>query len=354
MIVFVSSLSSGVVNLGNVTSYTGGSTRFEAESSSTINLSQLPSFFSDANNDSQLVAMTGGSILTSALATITDVELRVSDTATVTTTALTNANGSDLIALSGGTLALSVLTSYRGVSTYSDTLETDGAGSVLDLTHLTTLTGATNFNILYINANGGTVKLGNVTTDGGGTIRATANGGTIDFSQLPKFFSNSNYDSQLVSENGGHILTPVLTTISDVELVVRDTATLDTSVLSNLTEVDLYAQSGGTLALPAVTSYSGVNFASDTFETDNAGSVLDLTHLTTLTGRPPISTFCTINANGGTVKLGNVTTDGGGTIRATANGGTIDFSQPAEVLLELQLRLPAWFPKTAVTSSRRS
>ena len=251
----------------------------------------------------------------------------VRDTATLDTSVLSNLTEVDLYAQSGGDAgSLPAVTSYSGVNFASDTFETDNAGSVLDLTHLTTLTGATNFNILYINANGGTVKLGNVTTDGGGTIRATANGGTIDFSQLPKFFSNSNYDSQLVSENGGHILTPVLTTISDVELVVRDTATIDTSVLSNLTEVDLYAQSGGTLAMPALTSYSGVNFASDTFETDNAGSVLDLTHLTTLTGATNFNLLY-INANGGTVKLGNVTTDGGGTIRATANGGTVDLSK---------------------------
>ena len=61
---------------------------------------------------------------------------------------LANVDGSSLFVSGGGTLALPLLTSYVNQTASNDqfrTLQSSGAGSVLDLHNVTTITNGTNF-----------------------------------------------------------------------------------------------------------------------------------------------------------------------------------------------------------------
>ncbi len=91
----------------------------------------------------------GGALTVAAGATLTASGSGVNFTATGATTI----DGANLYAASGATLALPGATSYTGSN--SSTLEATGSGSILDLSHLTALAGATGYSTLNINADSG-------------------------------------------------------------------------------------------------------------------------------------------------------------------------------------------------------
>ena len=192
-----------------------------------------------------------------------------------------------------------------------------------------------------------------LTTDKGGATRilAQGTGSVVDLSALTNLTSDqSGNDSALQATQGGQIKSPNLTSLSDVLLTIDGTGTQDTAQITAFTngiatvsggaadfsgmidvtgssftlsgggtanlddasKIDgaIFNVSGGvTLALPAATSYSAQNFS--TIQASGTGSVVDLSHLTTLAGAPywPLS----VNAQaGGKVDLSNLTSYTGG------------------------------------------
>ena len=327
-VIFVNALSGGLVNLSAVSSYTGGSTRFDADGSSTINLSSLPKLFSDANNNSQLTTSNGGRIQTPTLTNINDVVLTVAGTSSVDTHQLTTAtvstltvnagqpdfsglttvDGDDLFANTGGVLALPNVTEYVGPpSAINTTLQANGAGSTLDLSHVTTFKGGQGGVITFVTSlNSGVVNLANLTSYTGGSTRIEAeSSSTINLSQLPSLFSDANNTSQLTTTTGGRILTPALTTLNRVDLTIAGTGSVDTAQIgtdtigsitvnsgqpnfSGLTTVDsdsLFANSGGVLALPNVTEYVGPAASfNTTLQVNGAAARSTCPHVTTFKG----------------------------------------------------------------------
>ena len=269
----------GKVDLSNVTSQSSGEIYAHADgTNSVIDLSKLPALISDAQYNSGLEASNGGSILTGALTTLNRGDLQLDDNqSSIITSQITTITSSNLYVYGGGDLAFPALTQFSEPN--GATVLANGVGSVLDLTSLTSLAGATGYSTLSINAQaGGKVNLSNVTSQPSGRIYAHADGtnSIIDFSKLPELFSDSVYDSELEAGNGGSILTGALTTLNRGDLQLDDNqSSITTSQITSITSSNLYVYGGGDLAFPALTQFSEPNGA--TLLANGAGSVLDLT-----------------------------------------------------------------------------
>ena len=217
----------------------------------------------------------------------------------------TNLTGVSFHALQGGLTSLPALTNYHGGADFSCSLRASGAGSLLDLPALQTVTGpVAQASYLTIQAlQGGMVKLTNVQTItvnyvyGGASsigehgIRIFADGtnSVVDLSGLLRFAGDgtANYSS-IQPSSGGQIL-------------------LDK--LGSATAVSLIVSNGMTFRLSALTNYDGGVASSCFLQASGAGSLLDLPALQTVTGPVAQVSYLTIQAlQGGMVKLTNVQT----------------------------------------------
>ncbi len=229
----------------------------------------------------------------------------------------------------GSKLDLSGATSYT--TRYNSTIQAQGVGREIDLSSLTTMTGAWEGytyrdDRLYLRAlEGGKLNFSGLTeiTSGVTDIVADGSNSLIDLSNLTQFIDNDNNPSQLVASNGGTILVPILTTLDGVNLNLNGTGTLDTSgfvnyyngsatingiipdfsnlasvsasvfSLINNSIVDLssvsdinysqhYVSNGSKLDLSGATSYT--TRYNSTIQAQGVGSEIDLSSLTTMTG----------------------------------------------------------------------
>src|SRR5208337_4126307 len=284
-------------------------------------------------------------------------------------------------AVSGGvTLTLPAATSYTqntGSWNSNRTLQASGAGSVLALPNLTTITGSTQYGSnLYVQAlAGGHVNLGAATAVTGGAVNLTADGtnSVLDLSALQSFqgyfinFQIYTSTSNIQATNGGSILDPRLATVNTAGLTLDGTGTIGTASITALTnstvtvsgtgtaadfsgvtdlsstsltlsgggtanldhaakiDGDNIAVSGGvTLTLPAATSYTqntGSWNSNRTLQASGAGSVLALPNLTTITGSTQYGSNLYVQAlAGGHVNLTAATAVTGGAVNLTADG----------------------------------
>ena len=143
------------------------------------------------------------------LTTLNRADLSLDDNqSSITTSQITTITSSNLSAAGGADLTLPALSQYSNPS--GATAQASGTGTILDLTHLTTLAGATGFNSLNVDAElGGKVDLSKLTSYTAGKTAFTANGtgSIIDLSQLGTLLSDASDDSVLEAENGGSIET---------------------------------------------------------------------------------------------------------------------------------------------------
>ena len=178
------------------------------------------------------------------LATLNRGDLQLDDNqSSITTSQITSITSSNLYVYGGGDLAFPALSQFS--QSNGATLLANGAGSVLDLSSLTSLAGATGYGSLNFEAQaGGTVNLSALSSYTGGCTRITADGtdSVVKLLSLPNFSSDAEYDSTLTASNGGKI-------------------TLTTGTIA-LTQVDVDVTSagtvtGGTLRLLPGSSLSG-------------------------------------------------------------------------------------------------
>src|SRR5207248_2366314 len=117
-------------------------------------------------------------------------------------------------------------------------------------------------------------------------VSADGSGSVVDLSALTSFADNSTATaSSLQVSSGGSIAVDHLATLKGLGLLVTGAATL---------------------ALPAANSYTlpGGGFTTYTFKADGAASVLDLGHLTTLTGSAQPFDYLKVQVvNGGHINL---------------------------------------------------
>lgn len=189
----------------------------------------------------------------------------------VTANGSTTVAAASLFAKNGATLSLPQLTSYTANATY---FQADGTGSVLDVSALTTTTLTSSWNIQVTNS--GTLRLAGLTglgnsskasvsvTDTGHSTLLDSNLTALDGVYATLDGTDAQVASSWAKFTNGHL-----------------TVTGGSYSLAGLTNVDgssLSASKGGTLALPGLTSYA----ANQTiFSSNGAGSVLDVSALTT-------------------------------------------------------------------------
>jgi len=146
--------------------------------------------------DDDSLNIAGGSLaVTSGLTVGSGATLSATNAGTsFTASGATTIDGANLYASGGATLSLPAATSYTqntGSWNSSRTLQASGAGSVLALPNLTTITGSTQYGSnLYVQAlAGGHVNLGAATAVTGGAVNLTADGtnSVLDLSALQSF-----------------------------------------------------------------------------------------------------------------------------------------------------------------------
>ena len=379
--IYIQAFSGGAVWLPNMGTQ-DAFLRVESDGvDSLIDLSSLTNWdgFGVTSGTSYLEARNQGSILVPLLAQLTHVEWRVhadSPVATSQVTSITDATlqvygglpgsetfdqliditGSSVLVYEGGVLSLPGVTSYHGGTTAGYRyLRASDAGSVLDLSGVTAITeNQANYQI-YIQAfSGGAVWLPNMGTQDA-FLRVESDGvdSLIDLSSLTNWdgFGVTSGTSYLEARNQGAILVPLLTQLTHVEWRVHADSPVATSQVTSITDatlqvygglpgsetfdqlIDITGSSvlvyeGGVLSLPGLTSYHGGTAAGYRYlSASGAGSVLDLSNLTTITENQANYPIYVQALSGGGLLLGNTTSASGAWIdmdSASTVSGTVE------------------------------
>ena len=190
----------------------------------------------------------------------------------IVTSQITSITSASLTAEGGADLAFPKLSQFSEPN--GATIEATGGGSDSDLTALTSLTGASGYASLNINADSaGEVNLSNITSLPSGRIYAHADGtsSVIDFSKLAELDSDAEYDSGFEASNGGSILAGALTTLNRGDIQLDDSkSSITTSQITSITSSNLTVEGGGDLAFPKLSQISEPDGA--TLEATGGGS----------------------------------------------------------------------------------
>ena len=242
----------------------------------------------------------GGATVNGAL-NITNNRTLTVNGGTFTATGATNVDGAAMLARTGATIMLPGVTSYTGDSALeSPGMEAVGAGSVIDLPNLTTMSGNTISDrpALDIRVRAGAqVKLASVTNISGGVtvIAAEGAGSEVDLSSLANFTAGGSLGSSIRADGGTVKLRAGGTTsLTDVQVALSTTGTVSVGTLE-LKSTDVNSDDGrlvsyladtGTLS-GSVLNTSGrikpehtINITGDF--TQGAGGVMDMVIFNTL------------------------------------------------------------------------
>ncbi len=378
-------------------------------SGSEVNLSALQVF--EGNNDdvpSQFQPSDGATILAGNLGSLTGVTVLLgggrlnlnavtnfSETTlmvtngTVTLSNVVDITNANLYVSGGATLSLPGVS--NAVYTAQAVWQASGAGSVLNLTGLTNVTGPYydwNGDALLIQAlAGGEVNLGGLASISGVVqVQDSGGGSEVNLAALQVFDGNDDDSpSQLQPSDGGTILAGQLRSLTGVTVLLGG-GTLNLNTVTNFTGSTLTVTSGtvtlsatdingaslnvsggATLSLTAVASYQA-GCANVLWQASGAGSVLDLPGLTNLQGAACGDTLDIQALSGGQVllpKLQSITNGGvaflsddtGSIINLTnlaafvlqngqgsltaQNGGTFLFNDQAFLLASVAVSIPA-------------
>lgn len=339
----------GLIDLGNVTSFAGGNGRamrlYGSDGAkvdvsaipqiangatdvrangqnAVIDLSSLTSWTHTGGDTSRLWAQNGGKVLSPNLTSVVDVDIRLEGAGSdLDLGKLTNVDRTVISAANGGQISLPLVTSYSGPASYNSRLEADGGGSLLDLTAITAFAGGNGRSSQVFATGGGKVDLKNLPQFSGGAVDLRANFGdaVIDLSALTSWTHTGGDTSRFWAQNGGKVLTPNLTSIVDVDIRVEGaTSNLDLGKLTNVDRTNITANVGGQIALPLVTSYTGPTAYNGRFEAAGAGSLIDLTAITSFSGGNGRSSQV-FASSGAKVDLKNLPQISGGAVDLRAN-----------------------------------
>jgi hypothetical protein len=312
------------IDLPNVTDISVGNTIFRTASGGQINLPGLTRFSGAATplDNSLTVNGSGSAIVAPALTSLTNVDLRLSGSGTLSLGQLTSFVRGDIAVSGGGVLALPLTTiDESGDAEFGETFTADLAGSRLDLSHVTTWRGAAPTAIgrliTVMAMRGGSVDLSNlVSIDTGNSSFQALDGGQLLLTSLTSFTAGTGSVNDLEARrHGAAVIAPALTSLVNVGLVLSGTATLPVAGLStfqhgNILVFQEFGDVGGVLVMPAITiDESDFTGFSPTFRVDSAGARLDLSNVTTWRGAGNANDDTRINVlatNGGSVDLSGV------------------------------------------------
>ncbi len=186
--------------------------------------------------------------------------------ASFTATGTTTINGASLFAESGATLTVPGVASYAGLTGQTTTLEAVGAGSDLALANLTGVTedAGSYYSLVQIEAvSGGTVALPLLTSISGGPVflESVGAGSVLNVSDLTSFSGQSgrNSYSTLQATTGGVVDDGKLTTLAYVNLVLNGTGTLSYSQITSYT-FGTFDWDSGVITFNALSDIDGSNF----------------------------------------------------------------------------------------------
>ena len=244
----------------------------------------------------------------------------------------TTATDISLDAESGAQVVMPALGQITDDNVFFGGFQANGAGSLLDLSQVTTM-AVTTLAASVKAGSGGEVNLHNllaVTSTNGNTLGLTASAGTVNVSSLGGGSSNSGVGSVTLS-NSGVVLWGSPTSLNTLSLTVTGTGnTINLSQIATATAVSFDAEGGAQVSLPVLAQITNNNPFLGHLQANGAGSLLDLSHVTTMAvGISPMSVQA---ASGGKVNLDNLLSvsspngSAGITVSLTASGGTIDAS----------------------------
>ena len=289
----------GTIELDGLPSTTARDINFVVDGAGNVLKLDLLTNFTDTSLQSNLTVGNGGTLTAPVLATYSGGTITVNNQS-VTFTALTNANASSLIANSAGVLTLTNLASYAEGPFANTYFQANGAGSKLDLTALTSITG-TNGTLNIQPTSGGTIELDGLPSTTAHDINFMVDGaGSALKLDVLTNVTDTSLQSNLTVGNGATLTAPVLATYGGGTITVNNQSVTFTA-LTNVNASSLIANTAGILTLPNVTSYVEGPFANTYFQANGAGSKLDLTAITSITG-----TTGTLNVQptaGGTIEL---------------------------------------------------
>ncbi len=350
-------LAGGTVNLSGLKTIDTGTVTLEADgANSTLDVSALIGF-TQANGwtDSTLQASNSGTVADGGLAGLSGVNLNiVGPGEALTLSGLASFGGGNVTVSGGATLSLPKIAGYTGTGN-TTMFEATGAGSILTLANLTSVTQTANnyqAQTQFLALAGGTVTLSGLKTINTGTVVLEADGAnsTLNIAALTGFTEANGWtDSTLQATGGGTVADGGLTGLSGVNLDLDGSSTIATSQLTSygggsmtisggspsfagLTSFSgssITVSGGGTVSLPKVTSDTGSG-GTTTIEATGTGSTLTLANLTSVTQAPNNYQAQTqfLALAGGTVNLSGLKTIDTGTVTLEADGAnsTLDVS----------------------------
>jgi hypothetical protein len=239
--------------------------------------------------------------------------LRAFGTLSASASSILDLTQCDLNAETGGTIALPLVT-YSGVSGRIESLRANGAGSVLNLSALTSVNGAGNGMNLQA-ANGGTVLVPELTSIANASLSSLAPGSLLrldSLATLPPLVG-------LTVSGGGTVIAAPLTRL-DTSSVEIDGAT-SVCDLSNLTSIDrsiVQVEGGAHVSLPLVGTFVGMAGRIELLSANGANSVLELSALSSIDGGGNGMNLTA--SNGGVLRMPAVTSIANATLFAVGGG----------------------------------
>ena len=243
-------------------------------------------------NSAENLVISGGSLTVTNGASVVSGSLNVGTlasvtangaTTTFTASGATTIDGSNLFASAGGQLNLALATSYAEAPSNLTQLVANGAGSQIDLSGVTSLTGTTGAMNIYAQA-GGTVNLAALASTTAADINLQADGATsvLNLTALASD-SDTSLASTLTLANGGTLTAPAFATYFGGSISVTN-MTAAIATLTNMDSTSLFANANGILTLAGITSYAEAPSNLTSSWPMAPMPKIDLPNLTSLTG----------------------------------------------------------------------
>ncbi len=325
----VTTSSGGDVNLHNLLAITSssGQTASLNASSGTINVSNLGGGTGNSGVSSVTLS-NSGTVLWGSPTSLNTLSVTITGTGNILNLGqVASATDLNLNASGGAHVTLPALTQITENSWGYGPLQANGANSLLDLSHVTTM--AVNGGLSVTTSSGGDVNLHNllaITNSSGQTASLNASSGTINVSSLGGGTGNSGLGSATLS-NSGTVLWGSPTSLNTFSLTITGTGnTIDVSHVASATDLNLNASGGAQVALPALTQITENSWGYGPLQANGANSLLDLSHVTTMAVNGGLSVT---TSSGGDVNLHNllsITSSSGQTASLNASSGTINVS----------------------------
>jgi hypothetical protein len=204
---------------------------------------------------------------------------------TATLGGLTNADGSLFVVSGGAAVSVPNLAAYASAPGVDGGFQATGTNTALSLAGLTTVsvdTTTSNSLVQIQAASGGNVELPSLKTVSGGAAEVMTDGAgsALDVSLLSSFTRNTDFAvvSEVVVTHGGTLKDPALTILNGVDIMLDGTGTVPLNQIARLNN-GAVSLSGGAVTLGGLTNADGSSFGV------TGGAMLSVPNLATLGGQ---------------------------------------------------------------------